>query len=212
MFYYIRGELTHLEPNFAVIDAGGIGYKLTISQTTHDRMPPYLTAKEPPQVKLLTYMAVREDDIELFGFATSEELAAFKMLISVSGVGPKAAMAILSQLTPEKFAMAVCTDDTKAISKASGVGAKTAARIILELKDKLTKGAAIQLGSNTPENNMGNSTTKNAPRGVLSDAIDALMVLGYTRQEAVSALSGIDPAVTGLEDAIRIALKQLMKV
>ena len=95
MFYFIQGKLALLDPTFAVLDAGGVGYKLTISQTTHDGMPPHLTVSEPPTVKLLTHMAVREDGIELFGFSTQEELSAFKMLISVSGVGPKAAMSIL---------------------------------------------------------------------------------------------------------------------
>ena len=139
MFYYIKGTLAHLEPTFAVVDAGGVGYKLTISATTHDTMPPHLTGNTPPEVKLYTHMAVREDGVELFGFGSHEELSAFKMLISVSGVGPKAAMAILSIFTPERFALAVCNNDTKAIAKANGIGAKTAARIVLELQDKLMK-------------------------------------------------------------------------
>ena len=138
MFYFIKGKLAVLEPNFAVIDAGGVGYKLTISSTTHDALPSLYTTQDP-DVMLSTHLAVREDDVELFGFYSHQELSSFKMLTGVSGVGPKAAMAILSVFTPEKFALAVCTNDTKSIAKANGVGAKTAARIVLELQDKLMK-------------------------------------------------------------------------
>lgn len=208
MFYYIHGTLAMLDPNFAVIEAGGVGYKLTISQTTHDAMPPHLTVSEPPRVKLLTYMAVREDDVELFGFATQEELSAFKMLISVSGVGPKAAMSILSLLTPEKFAIAVCTDDRKLISKANGIGPKTAARIILELKDKLTKETALYSTSPASTSTPSAASTNHS---AFNDAIDALMVLGYSRPEAMDALRGVDPSMP-TEDLIRVALKKLMKM
>ena len=210
MFYHIRGSLEHLDPTFAVVEAGGVGYKLIISQTTYDAMPPHLTVSEAPQVKLLTYMAVREDGIELFGFSTQEELSAFKMLLSVSGVGPKAAMSILSLLTPEKFALAVCTDDKKTISKASGIGPKTAARIILELKDKLTKETAAQGLDIASRSGASVNSTINVPQSAFNDAVDALMVLGYSRSEALDALRGIDPS-TPLEDMIRNALKKLMK-
>ena len=121
MFYYINGKLAHLDPTFAVLDVGGVGYKLTISGSTHSAMPPHLSVSEAPTVKLYTYLAVREDDIELFGFASEEELSSFKMLISVSGVGPKAALSILTQMTPQKLAIAICTDDKKAISAANGI-------------------------------------------------------------------------------------------
>jgi Holliday junction DNA helicase RuvA len=208
MFYFIQGKLALLDPTFAVLDVGGVGYKLTISQTTHDAMPPHLTVSETPVVKLLTYMAVREDGIELYGFATQEELSAFKMLISVSGVGPKAAMSILSLLTPEKFAIAVCTDDKKTISKANGIGPKTAARVILELKDKLTKETALQgLDLKTTA---GVSVGSTGSHAALNDAVDALMVLGYSRAEAMDALRGMDSSLP-TEDLIRMALKKLMK-
>ena len=208
MFYFIQGKLALLDPTFAVLDAGGVGYKLTISQTTHDAMPPHLTVSESPVVKLLTYMAVREDGIELNGFATQEELAAFKMLISVSGVGPKAAMSILSLLTPEKFAIAVCTDDKKTISKANGIGPKTPARVILELKDKLTKETALQGVDITASAVTGGNTA--GAHTALNDAVDALMVLGYSRAEAMDALRGMDATVP-TEDLIRMALKKLMR-
>ena len=208
MFYYISGKLTHLENSLAVIDVGGVGYKLTVSGTTYDAMPANRSVSEPPTVRRYTHMAVREDDIELFGFATQTELASFKMLISVSGVGPKAAMAILSLLTPEKFALAVCTDDKKTISKANGIGPKTAARIILELKDKLVKETdtgALTGGAETLTSPVGSNG-----RGKLNEAIDALLVLGYSRAEAQSVLKDIDSTMD-LEEMIRTALKKLMK-
>ena len=207
MFYYINGLLTHLESNTAVLDVGGVGYKLTVSGTTYDAMPPR-SHSNPPTVKLFTYLAIREDDMELFGFATQTELATFKMLISVSGVGPKAAMSILSFLTPEKFALAVCTDDKKTISKANGIGPKTAARIVLELKDKLLKESGGELP--TVQAPMS-SVSAGGNRGKLSEAVDALVVLGYSRAEALNALKDVDTASMELEEIIRVSLKKLMK-
>lgn len=210
MYYYISGKLTILESNVAVIDAGGVGYKLSISGTTHDSLPtPKFNAEEAPNVRLYTYLAVREDDMELFGFYSNEELSAFKLLISVSGVGPKAAMAILTLLTPEKFALAVCSEDTKTLSKASGVGAKTAARVVLELKDKLSKENASAISGGSSQSSI--SISSEAPKNRLSEAQDALVVLGYSRSEAVSVLKTIDTAGLELEDIIRVALKKLMK-
>ena len=207
MFYYINGLLTHLESNTAVLDVGGVGYKLTVSGTTYDAMPPR-SHSNPPTVKLFTYLAIREDDMELFGFATQTELATFKMLISVSGVGPKAAMSILSFLTPEKFALAVCTDDKKTISKANGIGPKTAARIVLELKDKLLKESGGELPAvSTP----AAAASAGGNRGKLSEAVDALVVLGYSRAEAMNALKDVDTATLELEEIIRVSLKKLMK-
>lgn len=207
MFYYIKGTLAMLDPLFAVIDAGGVGYKLTISTTTYNSLPNLYNNKDP-QVKLFTHMAVREDGVELFGFYTHEELSAFKMLTGVSGVGPKAAMSILSVFTPEKFALAVCSDDAKAIAKANGVGAKTAARIILELQDKLMKEtpAEVLAGGSVSAPVKGGAIQK----GALTEAQEALTVLGYTRAEATSALQGIDPSI-GLEEIIKQALKKLMR-
>ena len=207
MFYYISGKLAHLEYGTAVIDAGGVGYRLTISGTTYDAMPPNRSVENPPVVRLYSHMAVREDGIELFGFATKTELEAFKLLISVSGVGPKAAMSILTLLTPEKFALAVCTDDKKTISKANGIGPKTAARVILELKDKLMKenpAAPSMTASVADVPNVGG-------RGKLSEAVDALLVLGYSRAEAINAIKDIDTDKIELEEIIRLALKKLMK-
>ena len=207
MFYYISGKLAHLDPSFAVVDAGGVGYKLTISGTTHSDMPPHLTVSEPPTVKLFTYMSVREDGVELFGFSREEELSSFKLLITVSGVGPKAAISILTQLTPRKLAMAICTDDKKAIAKANGVGPKTAARIVLELKDRLQKETVFE-GEGLTSIEESISAVPSSKR---KDAEDALSVLGYSRSEASAALRGMDIENLELDDIIRLALKKLMR-
>lgn len=208
MFYYISGKLALLEPTFAVVDAAGVGYKMTISQSTYAQMPPHRSVDEKPTVTLYSYMAVREDGIELFGFATAEELDSFKMLITVSGVGPKAAISILSLLSPQKLAIAICTDDKKTISKASGIGPKTAARIVLELKDKL-KGQNISLGDTSEADSelsdiLGTSDKR-------SDAISALTVLGYSRSEAEAVMRKINVAELEVDDIIKEALKKLMK-
>lgn len=213
MFYYLKGALAKLDVNFAVIDCAGVGYKLTISGTSHEALGKKLSEGSEPEVKLYTHLAVREDDVELFGFATETELSTFRMLISVSGVGPKAAMSILSILTPEKFALAACTNDTKAISKASGVGAKTAARIVLELHDKLQK----QMDTLPPSDlfdTADGAVTVGVPgnKGKLAEAQDALMVLGYSRSEASSALKNIDVTGLDLEGIIKAALKNLMRI
>ena len=209
MFYYISGALAHAEPGFAVIDAGGVGYKLTISQTTYDSLPAHLSTDITPQVKLYSYMSVREDGVELFGFYSYEELSTFKLLISVSGVGPKVALSVLSYFTPEKFALAVVSEDSKALSKASGVGAKTAARIVLELKDKLSRELPSSMSVSAKTIDM--QTTSSASKGKMSEAQDALTVLGYSRAEAINALRAVYSDELGLEEIIRKALKELMK-
>lgn len=206
MFYYIEGKLALADYSFAVLDVGGVGYKMTISQTTYDSLPPHLSVSEAPTVRLYTYMAVREDDVELFGFYSLDELETFKLLITVSGVGPKAAISILSVLSSEKLAIAICNEDTKAIAKANGIGAKTAARIVLDLKDKISKSVSVP---DVP------SSAQVAPAPAsssskLTDAQTALMVLGYTRSEVLAALKNIDVSKYELEDIIRLALKNLM--
>lgn len=206
MFYYISGRLAMANPSVAVIDAGGVGYKLTISENTYNSLPPRHT-HEAPVAKLYTYMAVREDDVELFGFASEAELSSFKMLLGVSGVGPKAAISILSLLTPEKFALAVCTEDRKTISKANGIGPKTAARIILELRDKLLKETDLGAAANASIESVAPIATNS---GKLSEAQDALMVLGYSRSEAQNVLKNIDTQSLGVEEIIKKALKLLM--
>ena len=191
MFHYIKGEITETEPNAVIIECGGIGYRASVSAQTLSRC-----CRASGIVKLYTYLNVREDGMDLFGFADIEELTAFRLLISVSGVGPKAAISILSIFTPEKFALAVRTEDVHALSKASGVGAKTAARIVLELRDKVAKHLDVSETSVSPS---GQDL-----RGKLDEAQNALLVLGYTRAEAQAALRGID-------SIIRLALSKLMK-
>lgn len=211
MYYYIKGELVTAAPNMAVLDAGGVGYRLTVSENTYRGLPPRHSVEKPPVVTLYTYLSVREDGIELFGFANERELSSFKMLLSVSGVGPKAAMSILSLLTPEKFALAVCTEDKKTISKANGVGPKTAARIILELRDKLMKERDIDHDLSTAILDHSEEAAGAPARGKLSEAQDALLVLGYTRAEAQSVLKSMDVEALSVEDIIKEALKKLMK-
>ena len=206
MFYFIEGPVALLKPTFAVISAGGVGYKLTISERTYDTLS-HIQAK---QAKLFTHLAVREDGVELFGFMNEAEMDTFLLLTTVSGVGPKAAIAILSQFTPEQFIFAVCAEDKKAISKANGIGPKIAARIILELHDKLAAGGAMpDLGGTAlPQINL--PSTPAAPSH-LRDAQEALLVLGYNRTEVLAALQGLDSAQMDSEQIIRAALKKLMR-
>ena len=209
MYYYIRGELVASTLNMAVVDARGVGYKMTVSENTYRALP--RRTDKNPTVTLYTYLSVREDGIELFGFINERELSSFKMLLSVSGVGPKAAMAVLSLLTPEKFALAVCTEDKKTISKANGVGPKTAARIILELRDKLMKETSLDEDLSAAVLDHSAEAAGAPARGKTSEAMDALLVLGYTRAEAQKALSTIDIQALSIEDIIKEALKKLMK-
>ena len=200
MFYYLNGELSYIESNFCVIDCHGVGYKLTISLVTAT----LLSEKLGKNIKLYTHLAVREDGIELFGFYNNEEKECFNKLISVNGVGPKAAMNILSVLTPDKLALAICTEDVKAISQAPSIGQKIAARIVLELKDKISKD---MLSGNTTQKSL-NTPAVNIISGNLTEAQEALIVLGYDKATIQRALSGI-PANTDVGEIIKIALKKL---
>ena len=201
MIYHLNGTLELCEEGSCVIDCNGVGYKLFVSDNTYEAIVGQVGAK----IKLLTYMQVREDGVELFGFKTSDELNAFKLLITVSGVGPRAGMSILSLLTPDKLCMAITSEDTKTIAKANGVGAKTAARVVLELKDKITK-LAFARTMDTQVHEVA-SIPKSSN---LSEALDALVVLGYSRAEAQRALGGIDPRLD-VTKIIPIALAKLMK-
>ncbi len=204
MFYYLSGELALRDVNMCVIDCGGVGYKLTVSMITSES----LASKLGQKVKLYTYLAVREDGVELFGFGTNEERNAFNMLTDVSGVGPKAAINILSVMTPDKLAMAVCTEDVKSISKAQNIGAKTAARIVLELKDKVAK---EMLPSSKSDKGIGSvGDVAHTQAGNLGEATEALMVLGYDRTSVIKALGGIDPSLD-VGAIIKLALKKLAR-
>lgn len=204
MYYYLNGELTYRDLSTCVIDCGGVGYKLTVSMLTSEA----LMTKLGKQVKLFTHLAVREDGIELFGFGSYEEKECFNRLTSVSGIGPKAAMSILSTMTPEKLAVAICTDDKKAIAKAPGIGAKSAARIILELKDKMSI-EAFGVADVSAENN--SSASVFVTNSAFSEAVEALIVLGYDKGTIMAALKKIDPSVSDISEIIKQALKHLAR-
>ena len=197
MIYSITGIIAHIEPYHIVIECGGIGYSIRTSMTSLSQL-----ASIGEKAKIHTYLHVREDALELFGFAQLNELNSFKMLISISGVGPKAAISILSDLTPEQFALCVATGDAKTLTKAQGIGLKTAQRIVLELKDKISKS---QISSGIIGDTMHDVSTKT---GNASEAISALEVLGYTRSDATQVVTRLDSAMS-IEDMIKSGLKAL---
>ncbi len=199
MFYSINGILMTTTESFAVVDCGGVGFKLSVSTNTLSHLIHY-----GEKVCLFTHLSVREDALELFGFFTEEELDAFKLLIGVSGIGPKAALAILSVLTPGQLALAVTSGDAKSISRAQGVGGKTASRVILELKDKIGK-------TILPTDDEGGLVQAAPSPQNTSEARDALLVLGYKRAEAEAVLKKIDTDGMEVEEIIREALKRLMR-
>lgn len=207
MIYCITGELLYSDAISctAVVDCGGIGYCITLTAAAFAQLPPPCESGGV-RVRLFTYMNVKDDGVELFGFASEEELTMFKRLITVSGVGPKAAISVLSIMSPEKLASAVLAGDTKAISKAPNIGAKTAARIILELKDKLSKLYSVSSADD------GVEPASTAPESSLEfkDAADALLVLGYSQSEVSSVLSKLG-GTSGTENIIRKALTLLLK-
>jgi len=201
MFYYVSGTVAHIEPYLAVIDCGGVGYACRTTTYTLSQI------KKGDKAKLFTFLNVREDAMELYGFFSSEELKLFQQLISVSGVGPKAALAILSTNNPANLALSIITGDEKALTAAAGVGKKIAQRVILELKDKLAKGQTITSGGETVT---GPAVTI-IPQNKASEAAAALAVLGYSQAEINVALKGIDLESLTLEQIIRSALKNMMK-
>ena len=200
MFYYVSGTVAHTAPYLAVIDCGGVGYACRTTNHTLSRL------KQGEKARLYTYLNVREDAMELYGFATENERNCFELLISVSGVGPKAALSILSAATPESLAMSVITGDEKALTVAPGIGKKIAQRIILELKDKLAKGQ-ISPGGEA----YGGTGVTVIPENKTSEAAAALAVLGYSQGEINLALKGIDLEALSLEEIIKQALKKMMK-
>ena len=204
MFYYLKGELEYRDINTCVIDCGGVGYKLTVSLITSEAY----ASKLGKQVKLYTHLAVREDGVELFGFGSYEEKECFNRLTGVSGIGPKAAMSILSTMTPEKLAVAICTDDAKAIAKSPGIGAKSAARIILELKDKMSKEMTNDSIINASTSNSASSFVSNS---AFSEASEALAVLGYDKSTIANALKNVDPSTSDVGEIIKLALKRLAR-
>ena len=196
MIYSVKGKLIYCGQDIAVIECGGVGYACNTTLSTISQIQ-----GAQGDVTLYTSMVVREDDVSLYGFATLDELNAFKLLTTVSGVGPKAGLAILSVCDPQSFALAVASGDSKMFTKAKGVGTKVAQRIVLELKDKVSKEAAL-MGENASVDFSA------VGKGNAAEAISALVVLGYSQSEAARVVSAIDPN-TSVEEMIKQALRGL---
>ncbi len=202
MLYSVKGELIHMEPTVAVICCGGVGFKCRVTMNTARQLPAI-----GEEAMLYTIMNVREDAIELFGFADQGELNCFRQLTAISGVGPKAAVAILSELSPERVALAVAGGDYRTLTRAQGVGPKLAQRIVLEMKDKVgawqtSEGASLPQGAAAPV--MGNAAS------AVAEAVNALSVLGFTPGEASAAVGRLDSSLP-VETLVREALKSLGK-
>ena len=195
MFYYINGIVAAIEPGLAVIDCGGVGYACQTTTNTLSRL------QMGKQAKLYTYCNIREDAFDIFGFYDINEKRSFEMLISVSGVGPKAAVSILSAATPETLAMAIINGEEKVLTSAPGIGKRIAQRIILELKDKVSKELGTVPAAGAPAVSGGSQ----------SEAAAALMVLGYTQAEVNAALKGADTSDMSTEEIIRYVLKSSLK-
>ena len=196
MIYSVRGELVHTEQGLAVVECAGVGYACRTTANTLAKI------RNGGEVKLFTYLHVTENAVDLFGFADTAELACFKQLISVSGVGPKAALSILSDITPSKLALCISTGDSKTLTKSPGIGAKIASRIVLELKDKIAK-----------EQHFSSAELASVPAAVaggsnVAEALTALAVLGFNPAQAQNALAGADPNMS-VEELIKYGLKNL---
>lgn len=198
MFYYVEGTVALLEPSLAVIDCGGVGYACHTSRNTTAQL------KLGKRARLYTYLHVREELFQLFGFADQEELNCFQMLIGVSGVGPKAALAILSETPPAKLALSIITGDAKLLMQAPGIGKKIAQRIVLELRDKMSRD---QL--ETAANPSAAAGRQGGGVNHTQEAVAALLVLGYSQAEAAAAMEGCPTEGAEAEDIIRYCLKKL---
>jgi Holliday junction DNA helicase RuvA len=198
LFHHITGIITDIEPNLAVVECAGVGFSVNTTANTVSRL------RSGEKVTLYISENIREDAFDLYGFADKREKGCFEMLLGVSGVGPKAAVSILSVTTPESLAMAVVSGDEKALTAASGIGKKIAQRILLELKDKMSRETeGILVGASAAAGGSGSSK--------LSDAASALAVLGYTNAEISAALRNIDIDNTPVEAVVKLALKNMMK-
>ena len=199
MLAYIKGELAATTNEYAVIEAGGLGYKVFMPETAIEKL-----GNIGSKVKVHTYYRVREDDISIFGFNTQEELRMFELLLSVSGVGAKTAVVIISTIEPSDFALAVISEDISQLVKIPGIGQKSAQRIVLELKDKLKK-EAISVEADKKV------TTKIQSNTDIEEAMSALQVLGYNKKEIEKVFEKIDVEGLGLEDLIKKGLAALSK-
>ncbi|MCI5738857.1 MAG: Holliday junction branch migration protein RuvA [Ruminococcus sp.] len=200
MFYSITGRVVHRDTQSVALETGGVAFQCSTTLSTLKTI-----GEKGSTATLYTYLNVREDALDLFGFATEQEMECFKLLISVSGVGPKAALSILSELTPDKLALCLATGDSKSITRAQGVGPKLAQRVVLELKDKLAKG--LELPADSPEIQAAGLA---AADGNASEAVSALTMLGYSQSEAAMAVSKLDGDLP-VEALIKQALKQLAR-
>lgn len=200
MIYSLRGKIIHTEPNFVVIECGGVGYKCLTTMNTQRALP-----RVGEETMIYTHMLVRDDAIELCGFATTAELNCFKLLMSISGVGARLAVALLSELQPEQIALAVSLGDSKTLTKANGVGNKLAQRIILELKDKIKNIATVNTNTAVSSENI-----QPVAVGNISQAVGALAVLGYSSDEVMPFMKGIDPSLP-VEKIISETLKAIGK-
>lgn len=196
MFYSLTGKLAFKSEQFSAVNCGGVAFKCFTTKNTLSSLP-----ETGSEVTLFTYLSVREDALDLFGFISEDELEAFKLLIGVSGVGPKAALAILSQLSPNEFFTAVSTGDAKSITAANGVGPKIAQRIIIELKDKFGAFSVSDINSS--------SSVASASSSGYIEAISGLVALGYSQAEATEALKNADRSLSA-EELIKVALKNLV--
>ena len=199
MIYNLRGKLTACDINFIVVECGGVGFKCFTSLNTAKQL-----GEIGKEINVFTHLAVREDAMDLYAFATTAELDAFKLLITVSGIGPKAAVAILSELTPDRLALCIASGDAKSITAAQGVGKKTAERVVLELKDKIGS-IATEAASATVSN-----LQKNIENSASAEAIEALVSLGYSQSDAAVVVGSLDSSMS-VDEMIRYGLKELAK-
>lgn len=199
MLYNLKGTLTVSDVNFIVVECGGVGFKCFTTLNTVKQI-----GKTGDTVNVYTYLAVREDAMDLYGFSSLAELDAFKLLITVSGIGPKAAASILSELSPDKLAVCIASGDAKAITRAQGVGKKTAERVVLELKDKM---GAIAVGDISDAVSSAASVSANSDS---AEAVEALVALGYAQSDAAVVVGAMDKSLS-VDEMIRLGLKQLAK-
>lgn len=200
MYSYIKGELVEIMDDIIVVEAGQIGYNIHIPASMIDNF-----TGTGQDVKIYTYLQVKEDDMQLYGFLTRDDLNIFKLLLGVNGIGPKGALAVLSVMTPDDLRFAVLGEDAKAIAKAPGIGTKTAQRVILELKDKLSLEDAFEAKTAHVA-----ETNTNSLSSVKNEAVQALVALGYSSSEALKAINGVELTENiTVEEVLKEALKQM---
>ncbi len=205
MIFYIRGELCDIEEQKAIVDVNGVGYGIYMPQQALSLLPPM-----GQQVKIHTYLNIREDAMQLFGFLTKEDLNVFRLLIGVNGIGPKAGLNILSCLSPDELRFAVLSGDAKAISATPGIGKKTAEKLILELKDKLNIEDMLEHAAHGGDSEDLASGTDTASNTMQAEAVQALTALGYGSAESLRAVKKSSPECSSVEDILKEALKFLL--